>query len=288
MSTFANPLADLLAFFYAPFHSYGIAIMLLTLVVMVVLLPLTVKGTRSMLAMQKLAPEIKKLQEKHKNDRQKLSEETMALYRDNKINPLGGCFPLLLQLPVFLVLYHVINGLGHKTKEGIPDPLYLSQNSDMYRDLVADGGRMVSFGIDLAKRATSPHGSFWEALPFYGLILLMVGLQYFQQWQVTSRAPAADTPQAQQMRMIQKFFPPIFGIFSINFPAGVVLYWVISSLFRVGQQWAMYRYDPLLKTTVASAKKEAEGFLAEKDSPRAQKANSNNNRSNKKKKRKGK
>lgn len=286
MNAFAEPFADLLAFFYAPFHSYGLAIILLTLVVMVVLLPLTVKGTRSMLAMQKLSPEIKKLQEKHKNDRQKLSEETMALYRDNKINPLGGCFPLLLQIPVFLILYHVINGLGHKTN-GVPDPSFLPPSSEMYKDLVADGGQMVSFGIDLSKSATDAHGTFWAALPFYALILIMVGLQYFQQWQVTSRAPAADSPQAQQMRMIQKFFPPIFGIFSINFPAGVVLYWVISSIFRVIQQWAMYRYDPLLKSTVASAKKEAEGFLAENDSPRAQKKPGNNNRSNKKK-RKGK
>lgn len=287
MDTFANPLADILSFFYDIYPSYGFAIIMLTIVVMVVLLPLTVKGTRSMLAMQKLAPEIKKLQEKHKNDRQKLSEETMALYKDNKINPLGGCFPLLLQIPVFLVLYHVIRGLGHRGPGGVPDPDFLNESSAMYQDLRADG-EMVSFGIDLLLKATDNHGSFLAALPFYALVAAMVLVQYWQQHQVLRRAPAAEGPQAEMMRRIQKFFPPIFGVFSLGFPAGVVLYWVVSSLFRVAQQWAMYRFDPLLKTTVESAKKEAEGFLREDDSPRARKAPQNKPNKNKKKKRKGK
>src|SRR4051794_28458187 len=101
-------LARILSFFYDLVPNYAAAIALLTIVVMIVLLPLTLKGTRSMLAMQRLSPEIRKLQERHKNDRQKLNEEMMKLYKDNKINPLGGCFPLLLQFPVFIILYRVI------------------------------------------------------------------------------------------------------------------------------------------------------------------------------------
>lgn len=288
METFADPLASLLSFFYDVIPSYGAAIAMLTITVMIVLLPLTIKGTRSMLAMQRLSPDIKKLQDKHKNDRQKLNEEVMALYRDNKIQPLSGCLPLILQIPVFLVLYNVINGLTHHNGTTIA-PKYLSPSSDLYQDLVADGGTMKSFGIDLANSASGHHASVLAAVPYFILILIMVGAQYWQQHQIMSRNPSsADTPQAKQMRMLQKVYPPFFGIISLNFAAALVLYWVISSLFRVLQQWGMYRFDPLLKTQVASAHKEAEQFLKEDDGKgRAQKAPQKGGANRSKKKRKG-
>ena len=103
--------ATILAWFYAITHNYALAIALLTLCVMVVLTPLTLKGTKSMLQLQKLQPEIKRLQAEHKGDRQKLNEEMMALYKENRINPLSGCLPLLLQAPVFFILYRVLHGL---------------------------------------------------------------------------------------------------------------------------------------------------------------------------------
>jgi YidC/Oxa1 family membrane protein insertase len=261
---------------------------MLTIAVMLVLLPLTIKGTRSMLAMQRLGPDIRKLQERHKNDRQKLNEEMLALYRDNKINPLGGCVPLLLQIPVFIILYRVIFGLGHETKEGVPAPKYLDHNSRLYEDIVHHGGQLKAFGVDLASSATKHEGSLAMAIPFVVLIIVMVALQYWQQHQVTSRTlPSADTPQAQQMRAIQKFFPPVFGVVSLGFPAGVVLYSVISSLFRIAQQSAMYRFDPQLKTTVESARKEAQDFLkSDFSSGRAQKSTSAKKKSNANKKKK--
>lgn len=283
----------LLEFFYAIVPNYAAAISLLTITVMIVLLPLTIKGTRSMLAMQRLSPDIRKLQEKHKNDRQKLNEEMMALYRDNKINPLSGCFPLLLQLPVFIFLYRTIFGLSHINKEGVPEPRFLEVGSRLHDQIVADGGQLKSFGLDLAAAAKDHHADVLAAIPFFVLIIVMVALQYWQQHQVTSRTLAsADTPQAQQMRMIQKFFPPLFGIFSIGFPAGVVVYSCVSSLFRIGQQSAMYRFDPQLKKTVDNAHKEVEGFLKSgKNSGRAQEKGSSgakkNVSSSKKKKRKG-
>jgi YidC/Oxa1 family membrane protein insertase len=105
--------ADLLAFFYRLIPSYGMAIVLLTVAVRVVLFPLTAKQARSMQAMQRLQPELKRLQQKYRNDRQKLNEEMMKLYREHQVNPLAGCLPLLLQLPLFIVLYRVILGLTH-------------------------------------------------------------------------------------------------------------------------------------------------------------------------------
>src|SRR5262245_10349968 len=103
-----NALGAVLAFFYAIIPNEGVAIILLTISVMIVLFPLTAKSSRSMLAMQRLQPEIKKLQAKHKGDRQKLNEEMMKLYQENKVNPLGGCLPLVVQFPVFIALFHVL------------------------------------------------------------------------------------------------------------------------------------------------------------------------------------
>src|SRR5437764_14684004 len=104
-------IASLLAYCYALIPNYAVAIGMLTLIVMVVLSPLTLKSTRSMLAMQRLQPEMKKMQAKYKGDRQKLNEEMMKFYKENKINPLSGCLPLILQLPLFIVLYRLIHDL---------------------------------------------------------------------------------------------------------------------------------------------------------------------------------
>ena len=105
---FFDLLAQVMAFFYSVVPSYGFTIIALTLVVMVILTPLTLKGTRSMMMMQQLQPEMKKLQTQYKDDRQKLNEELMKFYKENNINPLGGCVPLLVQFPVFIVLYNTL------------------------------------------------------------------------------------------------------------------------------------------------------------------------------------
>src|SRR3954467_14027024 len=107
----AKPMASLLAFFYQLIPNYGVAIILLTVVVMLILTPFTIKSTRSMLAMQRLQPELKRLQAQHKNDRQALNEAMMGFYKEHNVNPLGGCLPMLLQMPVFFGLYEAIRRL---------------------------------------------------------------------------------------------------------------------------------------------------------------------------------
>ena len=114
-----DAIATVLAWFYSLIPNYAIAIALLTLTVMVLLTPLTLKGTKSMLQMQRLQPEMKKIQQQYKGDRQKLNEELMKFYQENKINPLGGCLPLLIQMPVFIVLYRVLRGLTHTCTEAL-------------------------------------------------------------------------------------------------------------------------------------------------------------------------
>src|SRR5205823_1688317 len=108
---FFAPFANLLAWLYTIWPSYGGMIVLYTMVIMLLVMPLTLKGTRSMMVLQALQPEMKKLQQQYKDDRQKLNEEMLKFYRENNINPLGGCLPLLIQLPIFLILYRVLRGL---------------------------------------------------------------------------------------------------------------------------------------------------------------------------------
>jgi YidC/Oxa1 family membrane protein insertase len=245
-----NPLyqaiASLLSYCYALIPNYAVAIGMLTLIVMVVLSPLTLKSTRSMLAMQKLQPEMKKMQTKYKGDRQKLNEEMMKFYKENKINPLGGCLPLILQLPVFFILYSVIRGLT-TTVNGVAQPKYISHSTQLYHDLVASHGQMVSFGVDLSKSATSVHGTFFTALPFYLIIVIAIGLQYLQLRQLSARNPAAAAANP-QMQKIQKFMPLFFSVIYIGIPAAVNIYFIVSSLARIGQQELMFRYDPQVRS----------------------------------------
>jgi YidC/Oxa1 family membrane protein insertase len=250
-------LAGLLAFFYELVPSYAAAIGLLTLTVMAVLTPLTWKSTRSMLEMQRLQPEIKKLQQQHKNDRQKLNEEMMAFYKEHKVNPVAGCLPMLLQAPVLIVMYQVIQGL---TKT--PEPKYLEKGTRLYQDLVADKGTMVDFGVDLARRANESHPTLGKALPYFILVALVVVAQYVQTKQMQGRnSSAAANPQ---MQMMQKVLPIFFGFISFTIAAGVNVYFLVSALFRIGQQELMYRFDPVLKKHVAQQVREVEAKAFEK------------------------
>src|SRR5918992_303368 len=142
-------LAWMLAFFYELWPSYGGAIILFTVAIMLVLSPLSIKSTRSMIAMQRVSPEMKKLQQKYKDDREALNREMMAFYKEHNINPFSSCLPLLLQMPVFIVLYRVLTGLTRK-RDGVFDPDYLDQGSSLFQAL--EGEReMRSFGMDLAR-----------------------------------------------------------------------------------------------------------------------------------------
>ncbi len=261
MDIFSRFFAGLLSTYYSFTHNHALAILLLTLTVMLIVAPLTLKSVRSMMVMQKVAPELQKLNEKYKNDREKLSAETMAFYRENKINPLSGCFPLLLQMPIFLVLYHALSGILYK-ENGVSAPKYLDHGSDLYKNLISNDGRMESFGVNLSSSALGTHSSFWAMLPYIALILAMVFFQFWQQRQVNARATnTSDNPQAEMMRKFTKIMPPFFGVISLTFPAALVLYWTYQSIIRVVQQWAMYKFDPVLKDEIQFAQKDVEAHL---------------------------
>src|SRR5215217_2395857 len=224
-----NAFGAALAFFYAIVPNEGVAIILLTISVMLLLFPLTAKSARSMLAMQRLQPEMKKLQAKHKGDRQKLNEEMMKLYQENKVNPLGGCLPLVVQFPVFIALFHVLRSTAATVPTG----------SSLYKAIIAAEPNGLTFlGMDLSLKATDNHGDLLTALPYY----ILVGAVFLTGF-LQSRQSQRNTPPGAnaQMQMITKVLPIAFGAFSLFFPAGLVLYFLVSNLWRLGQQELIMR-----------------------------------------------
>ena len=241
--SFLHALGYLLAVFYSVIPSAGIAIILLTVLLRLIVYPLTAKQAKSMLSMQQAQPEIKKLQAKYKDDKQKLNEEMMAFYKENQINPFGGCLPLLLQMPIFISLYRLLRSI----------PQYLPQTgrfNGFYNEICHTAGAKCSASpavyklpffnngtFDLHLSAGKGHDSIVAALPYWGLVALVVITAFYQQKQ-TMRF---QTQVNAQMQMVGKIMPLFFAFISINIPAGVVLYFFVSNLWQIGQQEVVYR-----------------------------------------------
>lgn len=239
-----NFFGAILAFFYSIIPNLGVSIILLTVLVMLVMFPLTAKQAKSMLAMQRAQPEIKKLQAKYKHDRAKLNEEMMKFYQENKINPLSGCLPLLVQMPVFFALYRVME-----------EPYkHIPTSSDLYAAFcTGPAGKLHTvkcnvpklglptpqsfLGMDLSQHATAVKGGFLDALPYFILVGLVVVTGFLQARQSRRNAPNMNS----QMAIITSVLPVAFGLFSLQFPAGLVLYFLVSNLWRLGQQELIMR-----------------------------------------------
>lgn len=257
-------LAWILSFSYSVLPSYGFAIIVLTTAVMVITVPFTIKSTRSMLATQRLQPEIKRLQQLHKDDRQALNQAMMEFYKEHNFNPFSSCLPMLLPMPLFFIMYRVIAGMS-KHKAGVAAPKYIPKGSKMFADITSRhaGGKLASLGMDLAKSASEATKiSLVHAIPFLILVALVVFTGYYQAKQMTARNPqaAAANPQMQTMN---KVFPLLFGFISFTVPAGVGLYFLWSNVFRIAQQDLMYRFDPELKKEVKREVKEVEAKASE-------------------------
>lgn len=275
-------LAALLSFFYETWTGpsrFGVAVVLLTIVVFSVVTPLTFKQTKSMIAMQRLQPEIKALQTKHKDDRERLNQEMMALYQANGVNPLGGCLPILVQMPIFLVMYQVIRGITRRVTESglalgssgyhnglnqiaeetenastnfsvVPlddfasrtfNPAYLSEGSE-FRAALELRNDMPSFGIDLSRSARQVIGDgIGTAWPYLALIAIVLVTSVVQQRQIRGRRKSTTAAANPTQDMIMKVMPFMLPVFSFNFVAALVMYFVVSNLIRVGQQAVITR-----------------------------------------------
>jgi YidC/Oxa1 family membrane protein insertase len=208
----ARPALYLLNFFYKYIGNYGVAIILVTILIKILFWPIAQKGLKSMKNMQKIQPKMAKLKEKYKNDSTRLNQEMMGLYKTYKVNPLGGCLPMLLQIPVFFALYKVL--LQSIELRHAPFMLWIT-------DLSAPDRLWI--GIDIP---------YLGGLPI--LTLLMGGSMFLQQKMTPT---PADPTQAK----IMMFLPVIFTFMFLNFASGLVLYWLVNNLLTIGQQYMINR-----------------------------------------------
>ncbi len=208
----ARPALYLLNFFYGFFGNYGVAIILVTVLIKIIFWPIAQKGLKSMKNMQKIQPKMAKLKEKYKNDSTRLNQEMMGLYKTYKVNPLGGCLPMLLQIPVFFALYKVL--LQAIELRHAPFMLWITDLSAPDR---------LWAGLNLP---------YLGGLPV--LTLLMGGSMFLQQRMTPT---PADPTQAK----IMMFLPVIFTFMFLNFASGLVLYWLVNNLLTIGQQYIINR-----------------------------------------------
>jgi YidC/Oxa1 family membrane protein insertase len=190
--------------------SWGIAIILMTFTVRIAILPLTFKGVKSMQRLQTLQPAIKQIQERYKDDKQRMNQEVMAFYQREKVNPLGSCFPLLLQIPFFIALF------------------YLLRSDEFQRDIADNRGFLAI--EDLAEKVTDP-------VLLGVLIVLYVGTQ------LAASAVTAISADPMQRR-IMFALPFVFVIFIVNFEAGLILYWITTNVWTIGQQLLVRKLYP--------------------------------------------
>lgn len=196
------------------FANYGIAIILMTILVKALMYPLTAKQVRSMKAMQELQPALKKLQKDYKNNPQLLQQKMAELYKEAGVNPLAGCLPLLIQMPILMGVYYCLYGYSYS---GDPTFLWLTSLSDTD--------------------------------PLYVLPILSALTTYIQQKQTM----ASNGQDNQQMKIMSYMMPLFIGWISLNFPSGLVVYWVTMNLCQIAQQWYMFRGEKKLAVEVEDA-----------------------------------
>jgi len=192
----AKPLLIILKFFYSFTRNYGVAIILLTFLIKIIFHPLSIKSFKSMKEMQRLQPMIKEIKEKYKNDKERMNKEVMELYKRYRVNPLGGCLPMLIQFPVFIALYNAL--LNSIELRHTPFILWI-------KDLSAKD-------------------------PYYVTPIIM-GVTMLIQQRMT---PHTGDPTQEKIMYIM---PIVFTIMFLNFPSGLVLYWLVNNILSIGQQY---------------------------------------------------
>ncbi len=232
-------LGGIVSFFYGMMPNLGVAIILLTIVVGIAMFPLTLKQTRSMRAMQEMQPEIKRLQAELKHDRQALQQATMEMYKERGVNPAAGCLPMILQMPIWFALFSVLRSFAST------DPAkYVIESSRLARDLVATPPEGIFFlGMDLT---VTPRVAFDQgvvgSIPYLVTILVVMATAYYQQRQMMARSQQQGQQQPPG-QAIMKIFPFFFGFISFQMPAGLVVYFAASQIFRIGQQALIISLD---------------------------------------------
>ncbi len=238
--------------------AWGLSIVLLTITVRVLLFPLFVKQIKSQRRMQELSPKIKELQAKHKGDRETLNTELMKLYKDHGTNPISGCLPLVLQLPIFFALFRVMNEFKPHFTDGKP---FFTGKYGLSSSLIEQGAHAKVFGAPIstafnssAQTLSALNGHATTVKVVATLMIVTMGATTFlTQKQMMARNGAATDPQQAQVQKIMLYVLPFsFAIFGFSFPIGVLLYWLTTNVWSMGQQrYVIARMPPVVPGAAA-------------------------------------
>jgi YidC/Oxa1 family membrane protein insertase len=218
---------------------WSLSIVLLVVLIRVLLIPLFVKQIKSQRAMTALQPHMKEIQKRHKDDRQKQSEEMMKLYKEHKTNPLAPCLPLLAQAPIFFALFRVLSGIAHN-KSYVPNVLTAN--------LLAKAHDAKFLGAPISESFLSHNATTTTKIVTFALIAFMSASTFSTQRQLMVKGmPKIDSSNnmmAQQQKIMLYVFPLIFAISGVNFPIGVLIYWSTTNLWTFCQQYWVIKRNP--------------------------------------------
>ena len=219
------------------FHNFGLSILVFTALVRLATLPLTLRQTRQMRAMSQLQPKLQEIQKRHANDRQRISQETFRLYREQGVNPIGCLGPLVVQMPILIGLYWSLIKLLPTNPENLADlsAVLYARLGIVYESIPINS---MFLGIDLALFAGS------LAFPVNFLIAILVGGSMWVQQKMMT-LPSTDPRQQQSQRMMLWMFPLMFGVFTFSFPTGLALYWIASNAISVAIQYRITGWGAL-------------------------------------------
>lgn len=226
--------------------TWALSIISLTIIIRIILIPLFVRQIHSSRKMQLLQPKIQALRKKYGHDQQRLGQETMKLYKEENANPMASCLPLLLQSPVFIALYRVLDGasrINQQTGRPTPHGYWLEKNPHLLDSL----NQSSVFGARLAEKFW-PIGDFSSVQVVAAvMIVLMTATMFYTQLQLTRKnmpKDALEGPMAQQQKTMLYLFPLIFVVMGVNIPIGVLFYWLTSQLWTMGQQFYVIKRNP--------------------------------------------
>jgi len=219
--------------------SFGIAIILVTVVINTLLFPLTLKQTRSSRAMMQIQPELQRIRRDYRDQREEMQRRMTELQRERGASPLGCLGPLLVQSPILFAIFRVLNDPTGLQTDFSPVP----PGSALWEAIRAEEAIFVGMDLALSPAQATATGLV-AALPYLGTMILMITIQYIQQWYTQrDQVSVAGDRQRRQMQMFTRIMPLFLGFISWNFPAGLLLYWTTSNLVRLSQQVAINWMD---------------------------------------------
>ncbi|MEV0912947.1 membrane protein insertase YidC [Streptomyces sp. NPDC049967] len=223
--------------------AWGLSIVSLVVLIRICLVPLFVKQIKSTRNMQVLQPKMKAIQERYKSDKQRQSEEMMKLYKETGTNPLSSCLPILAQSPFFFALYHVLSAIASNKKIGVIDQSLL----DSARQAHIFGAPLAAKFMDSADKVQALGASLVDVRVVTAVMIVMMSAsQFFTQRQLMTKNVdlTVKTPYMQQQKMLMYIFPLIFAVMGINFPVGVLVYWLTTNVWTMGQQMYVINQNP--------------------------------------------